>query len=161
MSTLDMDAPDLRNAFGRFVTGVTVITTTLADGTRIGFTANSFASVSIDPPICRREAKGLAALLEAEHFAINFLAADQQDISRRFSMPVADRFAGLATTSGIGGVPLIAGCSASFECRKWSTFDAGDHVIFLGRVLEYRHEEKSPLVFFGGNYLEMTGHRPR
>lgn len=159
MDTLDIDVLDLRKAFGQFVTGVTVITTTMADGRQVGFTANSFSSVSLTPAMVswnyRRAAKNLNAFLEAEHFAINVLASDQQDISQQFCMPVPDRFSGLNITTGIGGVPVIDGCSATFECKKKSTLEVGDHVIFLGEVLRYQSAEKSPLAFFAGNYLQL------
>ena len=150
---------DLRKAFGSFATGVTVITTCVG-GQPVGFTANSFASVSMEPPLIswnyRKSAFGVAAFLEAEHFAVNVLGVDQQALSRQFASPVGERFAGVSLREGLGGVPVIEGCSATFECRRWSTLDAGDHVIFIGEVLRYAHAALPPLVFHGGNYARLA-----
>lgn len=152
------DTRDLRKAFGRFATGVTVVTAALPDGQRIGITANSFTSVSMTPPLVswnyRREALGLAAFMQASHFAVHVLGQHQMHLSPQFASPVADRFAGVAVSEGLGGVPLIDGCAATFECRAWSTVDAGDHVIILGEVLRYTHTDAAPLVFHGGSYLQ-------
>ncbi|VFR32550.1 Nitrilotriacetate monooxygenase component B [plant metagenome] len=152
------DARDLRKAFGRFATGVTVVTTLLPDGQRIGVTANSFTSVSISPPLIswnyRREALGLAAFLQAPHFAVHVLGQHQLHLSPQFASPVADRFVGVELETGFGGVPLIKDCAATFECCQWSTVDAGDHVILLGQVLRYMHSDAPPLVFHAGGYLQ-------
>jgi flavin reductase (DIM6/NTAB) family NADH-FMN oxidoreductase RutF len=165
MSIESFDQRDLRRAFGCFATGVTVVTAALPSGQRIGLTANSFASVSIEPPLIswnyRRSAQSLGVLLATKHFAVNVLAADQQALSRQFADPTVDRFSGVSTRPGYGGVPLIAGCIATFECERWATVDAGDHIIFIGRVLRYSHTERTPLIFLGGSYarpaaLEVT-----
>jgi 3-hydroxy-9,10-secoandrosta-1,3,5(10)-triene-9,17-dione monooxygenase reductase component len=150
---------EIRTALGRFATGVTVVTTAV-DGRRLGFTANSFASVSIAPPLVswnhRRAAYRVADFLAAEHFAIHVLSIDQQEISRQFAAPLGERFAGLPVDEGIGGVPLIGDCSATFECRKWATLEAGDHIIFVGEVLRYRHDDLPPLLFHGGSYSRLA-----
>ena len=159
MNPVNSNHLDLRKAFGSFATGVTVVTT-CAQNRPVGFTANSFASVSMAPPLVswnyRKAAYGVAAFLEAEHFAIHVLGLDQQHISKRFASPVAERFAGIPLREGLGGLPVIQGCSATFECRRWSTLDAGDHVIFIGEVLRYTHEALPPLVFHGGNYVRLA-----
>jgi flavin reductase (DIM6/NTAB) family NADH-FMN oxidoreductase RutF len=156
MTEQPFDDRDLRRAFGRFATGVTVITTMLDDGQKIGFTANSFASVSLDPPLVswnyKRMSPNLAVLLQAKHFLINVLAADQIDISQQMSRPALDKFVGIPIDQGLGGAPRIKGSLATFECELWQTLEAGDHVIFLGRVLRYHHGDGEPLLFMNGAY---------
>jgi flavin reductase (DIM6/NTAB) family NADH-FMN oxidoreductase RutF len=150
------DARDLRRAFGRFASGVTVITTMLADGSKVGFTANSFASVSLDPPLVswnyRMASPHLRGVLEARNFLVHVLAADQEDLSNRMARPADDKFAGLPVQSGIGGVPRLPGGVAAFECELWKTVEAGDHVIFIARVLRYEYGDGEPLVFLNGTY---------
>jgi flavin reductase (DIM6/NTAB) family NADH-FMN oxidoreductase RutF len=150
------DPRDLRQAFGRFATGVTVVTFRLADGRRVGLTANSFASVSLDPPLVswnyRRASPHLEAVLACRHFLVHVLAADQRDLSQRMARPAEDKFAGLPLQDGLGGTPRIPGSLATFECDMWKTVDAGDHVIFLGKVVRYEHADGEPLVFVNGRY---------
>ncbi len=161
MQAPSFDPRDLRKAFGQFATGVTVVTTALADGRRFGVTVNSFASVSLTPALVswnyRRDAPGLPLLMASDYFAVHVLGQAQEAVSRQFSAPLADRFAGVATQPGLGGVPLIEDCAATFECRQWSTVDAGDHVIFLGQVMRYQHRAAQPLVFHGGSYVGVAG----
>ncbi|MBA2961002.1 MULTISPECIES: flavin reductase family protein [Ramlibacter] len=151
-----LDPLDLRRAFGRFATGVTVVTFRLDDGRRVGITANSFASVSLDPPLVswnyRRASPHLQAVLACRHFVVHVLSAEQIELSRRMAQPAADKFAGLVLQEGVGGTPRIPGSLATFECEAWKTIDAGDHVIFLGHVLHYEHTEGEPLVFVNGRY---------
>lgn len=151
-----MDTNTFRRALGRFVTGVTVVTTRDAEGRPIGLTANSFNSVSLDPPLVlwslARRSANLAAFEAASHFAVNILADDQTALSERFARPSEDRFAGLDWTEGLGGAPVLAGCAATFECRTESRHEGGDHVIFLGRVERFDHAERVPLAFHGGRY---------
>ena len=108
------------------------------DGRFVGFTANSFNSVSLDPPLVvwslNRRASNLAAFEHAGRYAINVLAHDQADLARRFSRPHADRFAGVGYRLGAAGAPLIDGCVAWFECRHHAQHRAGDHVLFIGEV---------------------------
>lgn len=156
------DPRDLRRAFGQYATGVTVVTARGADGHRIGLTANSFTSVSIDPPLvlwCPSKATpSLTALTEASHFAVNILASDQHDLSRQFATPSDDKFAGVSVTEGLHGVPLIDGAVASFECRTVQFVEAGDHVICLGEVERYEVAGGEPLVFHAGGYQVPTKH---
>jgi flavin reductase (DIM6/NTAB) family NADH-FMN oxidoreductase RutF len=155
MTTPHFDDRDLRRAFGRFATGVTVITTILADGQKIGFTANSFASVSLDPPLVSwnyRSSPKLAVLQQAKYFLINVLSAEQIDISQQMSRPADDKFAGILIDQGLGGVPRIQGSLATFECELWQTVEAGDHVIFLAKVVRYSHADGEPLIFMDGGY---------
>jgi flavin reductase (DIM6/NTAB) family NADH-FMN oxidoreductase RutF len=150
------DTRDLRRALGCFATGVAVITTRHRDGRPAGLTINSFTSVSLHPPLVlwslSLAAFSLPAFHDAEHFAVNLLAADQLELSRRFAAPAIDRFAGVGFAEGLGGAPLLDGAVASFECRTENRYDGGDHVIFLGRVERYRYGEAEPLVFARGRF---------
>ena len=147
----------LRAALGRYATGVTLITCLDAEGAAVGLTANSFASLSLDPPLVLwslRKASGSRAAFEvARHFAINVLAETQVDLSRRFaSAAVPDKFAEGAWAPGLGGVPVLAGCAAVFECLADACHDIGDHLLLIGRVQRLADLAVSPLVFQGGHY---------
>ena len=159
-STLLSDTRDLRNALGRFATGVTVVTARGPDGTAAGVTVNSFCSVSLDPPLvlwclCKRAPSG-RVFLKSTHFAIHVLAEDQAELSTRFSRPSANKFAGLVLTQGLGGAPLLEGAVARFQCRLEQRHDAGDHYIMIGRVEDYTHAAGSPLVFHTGAYRKLA-----
>lgn len=147
---------DLRNALGRFATGVTVITTRTGEGKREGLTANSFAAVSLDPPLVswslKREAPSFASFLAAKHFAVNILSAGQRDLCRHFATPSPDKFAGLAFEEGLHGAPLLPGCIAVFECRTENTFEGGDHMIFIGGVDRAIYRDGEPLIFSAGRF---------
>ncbi|MCK9815143.1 MAG: flavin reductase family protein [Candidatus Pseudomonas colombiensis] len=158
----DGDPRELRNLLGQFATGVTVITTRTADGRNVGMTANSFSSVSLDPPLVlwslSRTAPSLGDYLAASHFAINVLGAEQHDLSGRFARPAADKFAGVDFTPGQAGVPLLDGVIATLVCRNVTQYDGGDHLIFLGQIEHYRHGPGEPLVFHRGQYRVATAH---
>ena len=148
---------------GQFATGVTVVTTRAGNGERIGLTANSFNSASLDPPMVlwslKNDSTNFDVFADASHFAVNVLAADQVEVSQRFSRLVEDRFAGLEYTEGVGGAPLIAGCAATFQCRNVHRYSGGDHAIFVGEVLEFEIHDRTPLVFHRGDYT-VTMPRP-
>ena len=156
------DPAALRTALGRFATGVTIVTTRDGSGAPIGLTANSFNSVSLDPPLIlwslARKSINLAVFEASSHFAINILAADQRALSDRFARPVADRFDSVDWREGAGGVPVLDGSLASFECAAHRQIDGGDHIIFLGRVLRFRaaaaEHDKEPLVYYAGRYAK-------
>lgn len=156
------DSRDLRRALGQFATGVTVVTGRAPDGSKIGMTANSFTSVSIDPPLVLwcpgKNAPSLPDFTEATHFTINVLAADQHHLCRQFATPAEDKFAEVALSEGIAGTPLIEGAVARFECRTVQRHDAGDHVIFVGEVERYEADGGEPLVFHSGFYRVATTH---
>jgi flavin reductase (DIM6/NTAB) family NADH-FMN oxidoreductase RutF len=145
-----------RTALGSFATGVTIVTTRNAAGEDIGLTANSFNSVSLDPPMVLwslgRKSLSLPAFLESGYFAVHVLAADQEDLSVTFATRGADKFAGLAVTRGAGDIPLIPGCSALFQCKTAFHTEGGDHVIFVGEVQDFEHFSRPPLVFHSGRY---------
>jgi len=145
-----------RDALAQFATGVTVIAARRPDGRYAGFTANSFNSVSLDPPLVvwslNRRAENLAAFENAERYVINVLAHDQVEIARRFSRPHADRFEGVAFRLGSADAPLIEGCIAWFECRHHAAHRAGDHVLFIGHVETCERRDGTGLVFHHGRY---------
>jgi flavin reductase (DIM6/NTAB) family NADH-FMN oxidoreductase RutF/2-polyprenyl-6-methoxyphenol hydroxylase-like FAD-dependent oxidoreductase len=157
------DRRDLRRALGQFATGVTVVTTRTEDGRRVGITANSFTSLSLDPPLVLfaldRAAASLPDFERCEHFAVNVLAAHQHHLSRQFSTPAEDKFAGVeCCPDGSCGVPLIEDALARFVCRGVERHDGGDHVIIVGEVERYETFEGEPLVFHSGSYRVATRH---
>jgi 3-hydroxy-9,10-secoandrosta-1,3,5(10)-triene-9,17-dione monooxygenase reductase component len=155
-----IDSMQFRRALGAFVTGVTIVTTRAGGETDVGITANSFSSVSLDPPMVlwslARTAASREAFIRAACFAVHVLSVDQEDLSKRFARRGEDKFAGLQLERGEGGVPLLRGCSARFECRSAFQYDGGDHIIFVGEVLSFTHSEDSPLAFHGGQYATTT-----
>jgi flavin reductase (DIM6/NTAB) family NADH-FMN oxidoreductase RutF len=157
-SQSDIDPLDLRRAFGRFGTGVTVVTTCAVDGTRAGVTANSFNTVSLDPPIVLWSLAATSPSLEifraTGHFAVNVLALEQIELSRKFSRSSADKFAGVAFADGLHGAPILADCAATIECKVVNEHVVGDHVLFLGQVVRYAHANAAPLLFFNGKYIQ-------
>ena len=155
---------ELRNALGCYPTGVTIITAPDdADG-MVGITANSFASVSLDPPLVLwsldKSAYSLDAFTKAGYFAVNVLAQSQLEMSRHFATRQEDKFEGVDYEIGEGGVALFAGSAARFQCRTVATHEGGDHVIFLGEVISFEYRPHvEPLVFTHGRYAEIVGHR--
>jgi flavin reductase (DIM6/NTAB) family NADH-FMN oxidoreductase RutF len=156
------DSRELRRTLGTFVTGVTVVTTIDEEGRFHGLTANSFGSVSLDPPLVLWSqavaAHSHPVFFKAERFAVNILAEDQIDLSSRFAKSSAEKFAGLDVDTGLGGVPLLRGCSAWLQCRVFSRLPGGDHTIYLGEVQSIDQAERKPLVFGNGRYLRTDPH---
>lgn len=156
------DKRAFRQALSCFPTGVAIVTTTSTDGQPVGLTCNSFSSVSLDPPLIswglRRSSKSLEFFRQADAFALNILAEDQNLLSSRFaSSDIADKFDGVAFSRGHRGLPLIDECVASFECDKFAEHMAGDHVLFLGQVLKFsRGRAEDSLVFYKGAYMMLT-----
>ncbi|WP_306030828.1 flavin reductase family protein [Stappia sp. MMSF_3263] len=150
------DHRSFRNALGRFVTGVTIVTTLDAAGRPVGLTANSFNSVSLDPPMVlwslSLRSQNRPVFEAARHYAVNILASDQQALSDRFARPVADRFAGVSWRAGRCGVPVLDGVTAVFECMNDTRMEGGDHLVFLGRVEAFDHSDKEPLIYHSGRY---------
>lgn len=150
------DARSFRDALGEFATGVAVVTARGADGQPVGVTINSFASVSLEPPLVLwslgLQSPSLAVFESCSHYAVNVLAADQTEFSQRFAQSQSDKFAGIELQTGAGGVQLLPGCSAWFECRNEMRYPGGDHIILVGHVESFHREEKPPLIFHGGRY---------
>ena len=152
------DQKSYRNALGSFVTGVTVITTTDGANAPVGVTANSFNSVSLDPPLVlwslAKSARSLSAFASAGHFAVHILHCGQEDLSNRFARKDTDKFANTLWRQGQYGSPLLEDYSTLFECETTHQYDGGDHVIFVGEVKNFEQTDKQPLVFFGGAYAQ-------
>jgi flavin reductase (DIM6/NTAB) family NADH-FMN oxidoreductase RutF len=156
------DPRELRRALGQFATGVTVMTARAEDGSRVGVTANSFSSLSLDPPLVLwcldRTAPSKPVFEAASHFAVNVLSAGQHFLSRQFATPAEDKFVGVACEEGLRGLPLLAGALARFVCRSVRQVEAGDHVIVIGEVERFETFEGEPLVFHSGSYRVATRH---
>ena len=156
------DSRQLRTVLGTFTTGVTIVTTRDAAGVDYGVTANSFSSVSLDPPLVlwsqALTSSSFPAFRESDHFAVNVLADDQVGISNHFAKSRDDKFAGLDFSRGLGGVPVLQGTVAHFECVKVAAYPAGDHMIFLGRVECVSHSGRRPLAFAHGKYMVPYAH---
>ncbi len=155
-TTPSLDSTTLRHALGRFATGVTLITCTAADGHRVGLTANSFQSLSLQPPLVmwalRCSSSNLPAFVAAPAFAVNVLAQDQVALSQHFASRSTDKFALGDWHTGQVGAPVLAGCTAVFECTVHSHQTVGDHVLFIGEVRHLAEADRAPLLFQGGQY---------
>ncbi|MDR6266960.1 MULTISPECIES: flavin reductase [Rhodobacterales] len=154
--------PDgFRRTLGEFATGVAVITTCV-DGVTYGLTSNSFASVSLDPPLVlwsiKYDSKSFPAFEKCSHFAVNILSDDQMDMSQRFAKSGPDKFKDLEWTPGLGGAPLLPDTTASFECGLATTYDGGDHLILVGQVDHFRRFDRQPLLFAKGRYAVSVDH---
>jgi flavin reductase (DIM6/NTAB) family NADH-FMN oxidoreductase RutF len=151
-----IDPRDFRNALGSFATGVTVITAAAPGGKPVGLTCNSFASVSLNPPLVLWSlviySPNLSAFQDASHFAVNVLGVSQQALSTQFATRSDNKFAGVDWTPGLGQAPILAGCVANFQCRAAGRYYGGDHVIFLGAVEAYAYNRDEPLLFAQGGY---------
>lgn len=156
------DSRQLRNVLGTFTTGVTIVTTRDANGVPHGVTANSFSSVSLEPPLVlwsqALTSRSLPAFRDSDHFAVNILADDQVAMSQHFAKPQEDKFANMDYSDGLGGVPVLQGTVAHFECVKVAAYPAGDHIIYLGRVERVSHSGRRPLAFAHGRYMVPYAH---
>jgi flavin reductase (DIM6/NTAB) family NADH-FMN oxidoreductase RutF len=153
------DARDFRSALGSFPTGVCLVTTLAPEGSRVGLTANSFSSVSLDPPMVlwslARTASSAAVFRDAEYFVINVLGAEDQALSSHFAKSGPDKFATFSErfTPGLGGAPVLRGAVATFECHSRHRYYGGDHIIVIGVVERYAYDAgHPPLVFQRGRY---------
>jgi flavin reductase (DIM6/NTAB) family NADH-FMN oxidoreductase RutF len=151
-----IDPRDFRNALGTYATGVTVITAAGADGKPSGLTCNSFASVSLNPPLVLWSlviySQSMSIFQNASHFAVNVLGTSQQALATRFATPSDDKFAGVEWQPGLGNAPILADSVANFQCRAVDRYYGGDHVIFLGAVEAYTYNRDEPLLFAHGGY---------
>jgi flavin reductase (DIM6/NTAB) family NADH-FMN oxidoreductase RutF len=151
-----IDPRDFRNALGSYATGVTIITAAGSDGKPYGITCNSFASVSLNPPLVLWSlvlySSSLTAFQDARHFAVNVLGNSQQALADKFAKSSDEKFIGVDWTPGLGGAPLLAGSVANFQCRSVNRYYGGDHVIFLGAVEAYSYDRNEPLLFAQGGY---------
>ena len=151
-----IDPRDFRNALGSYATGVTVITAATPDGKQAGLTCNSFASVSLNPPLVLWSlviySPSMSIFQNASHFAVNVLGASQQALAMQFATRAEDKFAGLSWEPGLGNAPVLADAVATFQCRSADRYYGGDHVIFLGAVEAYAYNRAEPLLFACGNF---------
>lgn len=156
------DSKAFRRALGNFATGVTIMTAQNVQGQKVGVTANSFNSVSLDPPLILwsidKRSSSYAIFEEATHFAVNILAADQIELSNQFARSKDDKYANIKFDTGVGGAPVLKECSAVFECERHSILDGGDHWIILGRVVCFQDNGCSPLLYHQGAYSSVLPH---
>jgi 3-hydroxy-9,10-secoandrosta-1,3,5(10)-triene-9,17-dione monooxygenase reductase component len=150
------DALEFRRALGSFATGVTIVTARSPGGDVAGVTANSFSSVSLDPPLVlwslAKSAWSLPVFASADFFAIHILSASQEPLSNRFASRGENKFAGLKIEEGLGGAPLLSGCTVRLQCRVVHQYEGGDHIIFVGEVLDLSTCDEVPLVYHSGRY---------
>ena len=150
------DSAHFRQALSQFATGVTVITTRLADGSFRGLTASSFNSVSLEPPMVLwslgNAANSLPIFSGNSHYVINVLSAGQEELARRFSRRGENPFAGTGYTLSRTGQPILEGAAAWFECHNRSRYPEGDHVIFVGEVEDCAAQPQAALLFHGGRF---------
>ena len=157
-----LDHREFRQALGSFTTGVTIVTAMGPDGQPVGVTANSFNSVSLDPPLVlwslARKSQSLVAFETASHWAVHILAHDQDELSGRFARSVSgpEKFDGIGYDCGLDEAPLLHGCTARLQCRTANIFDGGDHIILVGEVIHFDRCDTPPLVFQRGGYAIAT-----
>lgn len=151
-----IDPRDFRNALGTYATGVTIITAAAPDGKPYGLTCNSFASVSLNPPLVLWSlvvySSSLTIFQNASHFTVNVLGASQQALANKFAKSSDDKFTGVDWAPGLGNAPVLAESVANFQCRSVNRYYGGDHVIFLGAVEAYTYNAKEPLLFARGAF---------
>jgi flavin reductase (DIM6/NTAB) family NADH-FMN oxidoreductase RutF len=156
---MSLDAREFRDAMGCFATGITVVTARSENGENVGCTANSFSSVSLDPPLVlwaiAKNANSYDAFIAASHFAIHVLHAGQEDMSRLFATKDIDKFTEISWTESSSGVPLLDEYSVRFECTTEHLYDGGDHVIIVGRVHAMDNPDAEPLGFYRGKYAKI------
>src|SRR5262245_54510518 len=154
-----IDPLELRRAFGTFMTGVTVVTTFGADGSPRGFTANSFTSVSLDPPLLLvcigTAAASLETFLKADGFAVSIVAQTQKQARDVFASKRPDKFTAISWRPGPGGHPVIEGAVSWFDCVRHSVIDAGDHVVLIGRIQGFDYGDANPLGYARGGYVTL------
>lgn len=158
----DIDPKAFRRALGNFATGVTIITAEGADGEKVGVTASSFNSLSMDPPLILwssiKVARSCEVFESASHFAVNILAADQMEMSNHFARQQKDKFAGFEWEKGLGGAPIFPNCAGRFQCETYDKLDGGDHWIFVGKVVAFDDFGRAPLCFHQGSYSMVFSH---
>jgi flavin reductase (DIM6/NTAB) family NADH-FMN oxidoreductase RutF len=151
-----IDPRDFRSALGTYATGVTIITAAAPDGKPYGLTCNSFASVSLNPPLVLWSlvvySSSLTIFQNASHFTVNVLGVSQQALASKFAKSSDDKFTGVDWTPGLGNAPVLAESVANFQCRAVNRYYGGDHVIFLGAVEAYAYNATEPLLFARGAF---------
>ncbi|WP_111892413.1 p-hydroxyphenylacetate 3-hydroxylase reductase component [Acinetobacter sp. MB5] len=157
-----VDPLQFRRALGNFATGVTIVTAQNAAGEKVGVTANSFNSVSLDPALILwsidKKSSSFQVFEEATHFTVNILSAAQIDLSNKFARRNTDKFAGTEYELGMGNAPVLKNCSANFECEKYQIVEGGDHWILIGKVVRFTDAGRYPLVYHQGAYSAVLPH---
>ena len=159
---MEIDQREYRNAVGCFATGVTIVTTLDQDGEKVGITANSFSSLSLDPPLILfcidAKINSFQAFEASSHFNINVLREDQMDISNIFARSSDDKWEGVEHGYGENGCPTFDGSIAVLECDKHAIFEGGDHLIMVGRVtkMDYDGDDCRPLLYYKGAYANIS-----
>ncbi len=159
MNTTNFDKTEFRKTLGQFATGVTVITTLDGEGGRVGVTASSFNSLSMEPPLIlwslRNSAYSLPAFAQAEFFNVHILGLGQHELSRCFARHGTDKFGQIKTAKGLGGTPILPEHVALFECKTAHHYAGGDHVIIVGEVMRFSRKDMEPLVIHDGQYTNI------
>ena len=154
-----IDPGALREVFGQFATGVAVVTTLGDAGVPVGLAVNSFASVSLDPPLVvwsiGLKSPSLRAFRGHSAFAINIMCDQSKNLALNFARPSDKKFAGVDWHAGLDGVPVLDDAAAVIQCRTEARIPGGDHEIYLGRVFDFHHTEKSPLLFHKGSFAAL------
>lgn len=163
LAAININEPrHIRNLLGQFATGVTVITTTGQDGRKIGMTANSFSSLSLEPPLIlwslSKTAPSLPDFVAAPHFAIHVLGHHQHEVSGHFARGAEDKFANIDHQMCDLGLPILQDSLATLVCRNVNQYEGGDHLIFIGEIEHYQQNDGDPLVFHAGKYRIAAQH---
>lgn len=162
MDTVKIDPMKFRRALGNFATGVTIMTAQNEQGEKVGVTANSFNSVSLDPALILwsidKNSSSFHVFEQATHFAVNILSGSQIELSNKFSRRNIDKYEGTNFQEGAGLAPILDHCSAVFECERHQIIEGGDHWIIIGKVVNFHDEGRSPLVYHQGAYSGVTPH---
>lgn len=156
----NFDSRKFRNALGSFATGIAVVTAKCPNGKPMGITINSFASVSLEPPLVLWSIDKNSDLYQqfcsASHYAVHVLPEDAQSISNHFTTADDKQFDNFEITSGVSDLPLLPGCIAIFQCKVTQKIEAGDHTILIGHVLDMQHDPAKPLIFHAGQYTKLV-----
>lgn len=157
---MSLDGRELRNALGRFATGVCVVTAMSEDQQALGITANSFSSVSLDPPLVLWSLQNNSDVFDKfsrpAHFAINILSTEQQPLSNQYSRKGQHELDPSHYRQGKYGAPVLRQALVTFECNLHATYEAGDHLIIVGRVTDmHQRPSGEPLLFYSGRYREV------
>ncbi|WOE32614.1 MULTISPECIES: p-hydroxyphenylacetate 3-hydroxylase reductase component [unclassified Acinetobacter] len=162
MDDIAIDPIKFRRALGNFATGVTIMTAQNASGEKVGVTANSFNSVSLDPPLILwsidKNSSSFPVFQQASHFTVNVLSGSQIELSNKFARRNADKYEGTRYREGAGKAPVLEQCSAIFECERYQVLEGGDHWIIIGKVVDFHDEGRSPLVYHQGAYSAVIQH---
>ncbi|MFT2793722.1 flavin reductase family protein [Serratia sp. T13T92] len=151
---------NLRNLLGTYPTGVAIVTMRKEDGTHVGLTINSFASLSLEPPLILWSLVNYSSNLEAfrncSHFAINILSIEQQELAIRFAtQSIIDKFSGVQIEYVTEGLPVIKGALTTLICENYACSDIGDHMLVIGRIVGTNHQPSTPLIFHAGSFTSL------